>query len=96
MALSKFFKATISSVSRVFSMADTSNDSLKTTREGKNHEESDKITVPATQEFNAEELDAEGDYYLSGLFNIETSPGFKALGALESKKEIPEDRFLEF
>jgi hypothetical protein len=39
---------------------------------------------------NLEDLDA--DYYLSILFNIENSPGFKALQQLSISKEVPEDR----
>ncbi|KAJ3365182.1 hypothetical protein HDU91_002289, partial [Kappamyces sp. JEL0680] len=34
----------------------------------------------------------EGDYYLSGLFNIETSPGFRALDNLKNRRDIPEER----
>ena len=32
----------------------------------------------------------EADYYLSALFNIETSPGFRALDLI--KRDIPEEK----
>ena len=31
-------------------------------------------------------------FYLSGLFNIETSPAFKQLESLKSKKDIPAEK----
>jgi hypothetical protein len=34
----------------------------------------------------------EGDYYLSGLFNIETSPGFRALDNLRNRRDFSEER----
>ena len=35
----------------------------------------------------------EADYYLSALFNIETSPGFRALDLI--KRDVPEEKYKE-
>lgn len=55
------------------------------------------VSQPASQagvEATPAELEAansyEADYYLSALFNIETSPGFRALDLL--KREIPDEK----
>jgi hypothetical protein len=43
-----------------------------------------------------EDIESHGGYYLSGLFNIETSPGFKALENLKNRKDFPEERYKIF
>lgn len=45
----------------------------------------------ASMEINL--LSDDGDYYLSTLFNIEASQGYKAIKNLKSSKEYPEERF---
>jgi hypothetical protein len=39
-----------------------------------------------------EDIDSQGGYYLSGLFNIETSPGYIALESLKGRKDYSEER----
>ncbi|KAJ3312642.1 hypothetical protein HDV04_002784 [Boothiomyces sp. JEL0838] len=49
-----------------------------------------------TQVLDIDDEDHQGDYYLSGLFNIESSPGYKALDALKTKKDVTEERINKY
>ncbi|KAJ3272865.1 hypothetical protein HDV01_005188 [Terramyces sp. JEL0728] len=49
-----------------------------------------------TQLLDIDDEDHQGDYYLSGLFNIETSPGYKALDGLKTKKDISEEKINKY
>ncbi|KAJ3255643.1 hypothetical protein HK103_006168 [Boothiomyces macroporosus] len=52
--------------------------------------------APETQVLDIDDEDHQGDYYLSGLFNIESSPGYKALDALKTKKDVTEERINKY
>jgi chromosome segregation ATPase len=43
-----------------------------------------------------EDMDTQGGYYLSGLFNIETSPGFKALESVKGRKDVNEEQITRY
>ena len=52
---------------------------------------------PAAMDFLSETDSGEADedlkFYLSGLFNIETSPAFKQLEYLKTRKDIPAEKY---
>ncbi|XJO72474.1 hypothetical protein BDV3_003585 [Batrachochytrium dendrobatidis] len=52
-------------------------------------------TTLISRESNTEDHE-EDQYYLSGLFNIETSPAYKSLEALKGKKEVQESQIEHF
>ncbi len=59
----------------------------------------EEVAIPvkktsSTVQVDKDDLSAhEGDYYLSGLFNIETSPGYRALDNLKTSKNMPEEKY---
>ena len=47
---------------------------------------------PSVTDLKKLDDEANSDYYLSALFNIETSPGFKLLESIKNAKGMPEDK----
>jgi hypothetical protein len=45
------------------------------------------------QAVDLDEDDVQQDYYLSGLFNIESTLGYKALDNLKNSKDVPAEKY---